>query len=75
LLLGQYVDEKQPPVPRGPGAMRHRHSHSNANPTRTYNDSLRKPRATSFTSAYQRATPARYEVRMQPTAINSQKQY
>jgi hypothetical protein len=75
LLLGQYVDDKPPPIPRGPGVMRHRHSHASAKPTRAYNDASLKPRATSFTSAYQRATPARFEVKMQPTAINSQKQY
>jgi hypothetical protein len=76
LLLGQYVDEKPMPISRGPGVMRHhRHSHSGAKSTRPQNESSLKPRASSIAYARQRATPARFEVRMQPTTVNSQKQY
>lgn len=73
LLLGQCVDMKPPTAAKGPGARRQRHSQSTREPALSY--SAKASRSTSMSSTYLRTTPARYEVRMQPASINSQKLY
>lgn len=85
VLFGQYVNEPPPLPAAGPGARRttnaaqqqqqQRHSHTTGASRPHHHQQQPKSRAASLTTPYQRATPLRYEVKMQPATVNVQKQY